>query len=252
GLISGIAGRVLGAEFRYFTIGAAFAGEQIAPIWKWQKILRTAFDDAQSMLAQFQIVDDLGLQQADGVRGDRVTKSGMEFFRHAGAPDDTTPLEDADAQSGHPQIGRAGEAIVAAANDDRIEIGHCLLKARRAGLTHHFKRSLWDRIFMAFRIRSATLRAPIRSITQARWFSTVFGLMLSLIPISLLERPATASSMTSRCRAERLSKRACSSSISAASLLVCRVLSAPWRMEASRRASSKGFSMKSKAPFCQR
>jgi hypothetical protein len=28
-------------------------------------------------------------------------------------------------QSGHPQIGRAGEAVMAAANDDRVEIGHC-------------------------------------------------------------------------------------------------------------------------------
>src|SRR5262249_19663267 len=167
-------------------------------------------------------------------RSDRVTKSRMELFRHAGAADDTTPLEDPDAQSRHPQIGRAGEAVVAAANHDDIEIGHRLLKSRQERLTHHLRRSLWDRILMAFRMRSATLRAPIRSITQARWFSTVFGLMLSLIPISLLERPATASSMTSRCRAERLSKRACSSSISAASLLVCRVLSAPSRIEASR------------------
>jgi len=48
------------------------------------------------------------------------------------------------------------------------EIGHRLLKSRRGRLTHHFRRSLCDRIFMAFRIRSATLRVPIRSITQAR------------------------------------------------------------------------------------
>ena len=60
-LIGRIAGRILGAEFRDFTIGAALAGEQITPIRKRQKILRAAFDEAQSVLAQFQIVDDLGL-----------------------------------------------------------------------------------------------------------------------------------------------------------------------------------------------
>ena len=167
-LIGGIARRILGAEFRDFTSGAAFPGEQIATIRKRQKILRAAFDEAQSVLAQFQVVDDLGLQQADGVGGDRVAESGMEFLRHAGAANDVTPLKDADVQSGHPQIGRAGEAVMAAANDDRVEIGHCLLKSRQERLTCHFRRSLWDRIFMALRIRSATLRAPIRSITQAR------------------------------------------------------------------------------------
>jgi hypothetical protein len=57
----------------------------------------------------------------------------MELFRHASAADGTTPLEDADPQSRHPQIGRAGEAIVAAANDDRIEIGiACLSLGRNA------------------------------------------------------------------------------------------------------------------------
>ena len=86
----------------------------------------------------------------------------------AGTANDAAPLKDAHPQSGHPQIGRAGEAVVATANDDRVEIGHCLLKSRQERLRHHFRRSLWDRIFMAFRIRSATLRAPMRSITQAR------------------------------------------------------------------------------------
>jgi hypothetical protein len=35
------------------------------------------------------------------------------------------------------------------------------------------------RIFIAMRISSAVLRAPMRSMTQARWFSTVLGLILS-------------------------------------------------------------------------
>ena len=57
-------------------------------------------------------------------------------------------------------------------------------------------------IFIAMRTKSARLRAPMRSITHDRWLSTVLGLILSRMPISLLESPATASSMTWRCRGE--------------------------------------------------
>ena len=56
GLIGGIARRILGAEFRDFALGAAFAGEQIASVRQRQKILRAALDDAQPMFVQFQIV----------------------------------------------------------------------------------------------------------------------------------------------------------------------------------------------------
>jgi|SRR6516164_7213413 hypothetical protein len=42
-LISGVAGRILGAEFCDFALGAAFAGEQITTIRQRQKILRAAF-----------------------------------------------------------------------------------------------------------------------------------------------------------------------------------------------------------------
>ena len=69
-------------------------------------------------------------------------------------------------------------------------------------------RRIWDKLrtaappygrswmIVAIRTSSARFRAPIRSITQARWLSTVFALRLSRIPISLLDNPATTSSMT--------------------------------------------------------
>ena len=81
-------------------------------------------DDAQPVVVQLQVRNDLGLQQAHGVGGGRVTKARMEFLGDASAPDHTTPLENADAQSRHRQIGRAGETIVAGADYDRIEIRH--------------------------------------------------------------------------------------------------------------------------------
>jgi hypothetical protein len=51
-------------------------------------------------------------------------ESGVEFLGHAGATDDPAPLEDAHAQSGHRQIGGAGEAIMATTDDDRVEVRH--------------------------------------------------------------------------------------------------------------------------------
>ena len=40
-------------------MGAALAGEQIAAVGRGQKILRAALDDAQAMLVQPQVGDDL-------------------------------------------------------------------------------------------------------------------------------------------------------------------------------------------------
>src|SRR4029079_9122625 len=62
----------------------------------------------------------------------------------------------------------------------------------------HCDRSLSACSFIAIRISSARLRAPMRSITQALWLSTVLWLMFNLTAISLLESPITARSTTCR------------------------------------------------------
>ena len=48
----------------------------------------------------------------------------MEFFRHRGAADDLAALDDFYAQSGHREIGRAGEAVMAGADDDHVGLRH--------------------------------------------------------------------------------------------------------------------------------
>ena len=105
-------------------MGAAFAGEQIAAIGRGQKILRAALDDPQAMIVQLQIGDDLRVEQAHRVGRDRIAEAGMKFFRHRGAADHLAALDHLDAQSGHRQIGRAGEAIVPRADDDNVGLCH--------------------------------------------------------------------------------------------------------------------------------
>ena len=124
GLIGAIAGGVLGAEFRDLVFAAALAGEQIAAIGQRQEILRAALDDAQAMLVQLEIANDLWLQQAHRIGRGRVAEAGPKFLRHRGAADDTAPLNDAHAQARHAEIGRAGQPVVAGADDDGIKVGH--------------------------------------------------------------------------------------------------------------------------------
>ena len=65
-----IAVGVARAELCHRLPGAAFAGQEIAAIGGGQEILRAALDDAQAVIGELQIGDDLRVEQADGVGGD--------------------------------------------------------------------------------------------------------------------------------------------------------------------------------------
>ena len=84
----------------------------------------TALDDAQTVLRQFKIANDLGLQQAHGIGGGRIAETGIEFLRHAGAADDVPPLQNAHPQARHAEIGCAGQSVVTGSDNNGIEIGH--------------------------------------------------------------------------------------------------------------------------------
>ena len=109
-------------------LGAAFAGQQIAAVGRGQEILRAALDDAQAVIGELQIGDDLRVEQADGVGRDRIAEAGMEFLRHRGAADHLAALDHLHAQAGHREIGRAGEAVMARADDDNVRLVSCQLQ----------------------------------------------------------------------------------------------------------------------------
>ena len=109
-------------------MGAAFAGQQIAAIGGGQEILRAALDDPQAVIAQFQIGNDLRVEQADGVGRDRIAKARMEFLGHRGAADHLAALDHLHAQAGHREIGRASEAVMPRADDDNVGLCHGCFK----------------------------------------------------------------------------------------------------------------------------
>ena len=117
---------ILGTEFCDLVLSTGWSGQEVTAIWERQKILHPAFDNAQSMFIQFQVTNDLGLQQAHSVSSGRVTKAGMKFLGHTSAADHAPPLKNSNTQSRHAQIGGAGQAIVAGTDYDGVNIGQGL------------------------------------------------------------------------------------------------------------------------------
>ena len=75
------------------------------------------------MLDQAQVVDDLGVQQADRVARGGVAEAGVEFLGDGGAAEYRTAFEYAHPEAAFGEVTGAGEAVVAAADDDHIEAG---------------------------------------------------------------------------------------------------------------------------------
>jgi hypothetical protein len=119
---------IVRAELRHRLQRAAFAGQQIAAVGRGQEILDAALDDREAVLAQFQVRDDLRVQQTDGVGRDRIAKAGMKLFRHRGAAHHLAAFDHLHAQARHREIGRAGEAVMPGADDDDVCLVHLRFK----------------------------------------------------------------------------------------------------------------------------
>ena len=102
----------------------ALAGEEIAAVGRGQEILRAPLDDPQALLGEPQVADDLRIEQAHSVGRDRVAEARMKLLRDRGAADHLAALDDAHAQARHREIGRAGEAVMASADDDDVGFAH--------------------------------------------------------------------------------------------------------------------------------
>jgi hypothetical protein len=98
-------------------LGVAFSGEQVIAIRRWEKVLRATLYDFQPVIEEIEIRDDPGMQEADGVRRDRVSKAWTKFLGHRGAADDPPSLEDLDSQPRHAEVGSAGQSVVPASDD---------------------------------------------------------------------------------------------------------------------------------------
>ncbi len=116
----GVAFGVFGGELRQLLRHAAVGGEEVAAVRRRHEILRAALDDFEPVPRERKVGDDLGIEQAHGVGGDGIAETGMEFRRHRRAAHDCAALDDFDPQAGTAEIGRAGEAVVAGADDDDV------------------------------------------------------------------------------------------------------------------------------------
>jgi hypothetical protein len=116
--------RIMGAEPRDRRLRPSLAGEEIAAVGRGQKILRTPLDDSQALLGEPQVPDHLRIEQAHGVGRDRILETRMEFLRDGGPADHLAALDHVHAQARRREIGRAGEAVMASADDDDVGFGH--------------------------------------------------------------------------------------------------------------------------------
>jgi len=117
--------RVLGREAPDLGLrrGQAATDLEVIPVGERKKIGERALDDGQSVRREIEIADHLGIQQADRVARGRIAKARMEFFGNCGPADDAPALENRHLQPAGGEIARAGEAIVAAADDHGVVAG---------------------------------------------------------------------------------------------------------------------------------
>ena len=79
-------------------------------------------DELEPEARQVELADDVGPEQADDVGADREGEARVELLAHRRAAQDVAPLEHEHLAPGPGQVGGAGEAVVAAADDDRVVV----------------------------------------------------------------------------------------------------------------------------------
>jgi hypothetical protein len=74
----------------------------------------------EAVLGQFELVDDVRPEKAQRVRERREAEARIELLGDRGATDQRSPLEDEGLESGLGQVRPVGQAVVPAADDDRV------------------------------------------------------------------------------------------------------------------------------------
>ncbi|MHC2468786.1 hypothetical protein ACVIHD_007798 [Bradyrhizobium embrapense] len=80
------------------------------------------------MIGKLQVGDDLRVEQAHRVGGDRIAEARTKLFGDGGAADHLAAFHDPDLEPGHREIGRAGEAVVPRTDDDDVCFVHVRFK----------------------------------------------------------------------------------------------------------------------------
>jgi hypothetical protein len=81
-------------------------------------------ENLETVSREIELADDLRAQERDDVGGDRVLEARVDLLGDRRAADDVAALEHEHLPSGAGEVGRADQAVVAAANDDDVVVGH--------------------------------------------------------------------------------------------------------------------------------
>ncbi len=110
------------AEARHLAPGGvqAAAHAQAPAAGQRQEVGERALDDAQPVPGEPQVADHLRMQQAHRVARGGIAEARVELLGHGRAADDTPALEHAHPQPGGGEVGRAGQAVVARPDDERV------------------------------------------------------------------------------------------------------------------------------------
>ncbi len=97
-----------------------------APVGREGRERRVERDRVVAEALELEVGDDLRAQHADHVGRARDALPWPDLLGHARAAQQLPALEHAHAQAGPRQVRRRGQPVVAAAGDDRVEVGaHC-------------------------------------------------------------------------------------------------------------------------------
>ncbi len=85
---------------------------------------------------QLEVVDDLRLEHRDDVGGARDAGAWPDLFGHARAAEDVATLEDERPEAGASEVGTGSQAVVPAADHDRVPIRLRMVAVGRCGGRH--------------------------------------------------------------------------------------------------------------------
>ena len=155
-------------------------GQQIGAMTR-QEIVLLAQHDLQPMPLKLHVLDDLGIEQRDGVAGCRVFEPRMEFVGDGCPANLVGGLEDGDLQAFPGQIMGASQAIVAGSNNQNVM--HQRINTNSSDMVG------WRAIVAS---KSAFLRPALTAIAAAWRISGASGPIM-WIPTTRSVAPSTTS-----------------------------------------------------------
>ena len=113
GVVRAVAGDLL------LVLGVILAHQQVVAVLLRAERRRHQ-DRHEAVLDQLEVLDDVGPEQAERIRERREPEARPQLLGDRRATDEVAALEDERAQPGLGQVGAVGQAVVAAADDDRV------------------------------------------------------------------------------------------------------------------------------------